>query len=79
MQSMQAAGTDSITRYAIIARGYGQERLVAKGYTLTVQDVQWIRGLAVCLGVSESQIMRGILARARELEIEFADKGEQTK
>lgn len=65
--------TAEITPYAIRARGRQEGRLVPKGYTITMQDMQWIKGLAMCLGVSESQIMRGVLARARELEIEFAE------
>lgn len=68
--------TTKIRERALNASAYKQERLIAKGYSLTVQDVQWVKGLALCFGVSESQILRAILARARELEIEFADKRE---
>lgn len=75
---MQTTEMTDIKTYAIQARAR-QERLVPKGYTLTMQDVQWIKGLAMCMGCSDSQILRGILARAREMEIEFADKQEEKK
>lgn len=64
---MQTTTTNTIQGRAIESRPY-QERLVAKGFSISQRDAQWIRGLAQVLGCSESQVLRGVLAEAREIE-----------
>lgn len=61
--------TTEIEDHALRARANKAQRMIPKGYSLSAQDVGWISGLAKRLGVSDSQVLRGVLAQARKIEL----------